>query len=523
MLDIKHSVSRHWASKSAVQLVTKLVSHGIVYILVLICLVSIVLWVTEVLSLFRLEEAGHGDSYILYDVLLFQKTGIIYRDLSEPPYLPALYSPLMYILYSLPGRVFSSQNPFVGPRLVAIAAFLACTGIIASIVRKLFPSAAVWIWGIVLPFTTESMWGWILQIRGDFPAIALSLLALRLLLSQSRWAVVLAGVCAGLALQFKIVYVAAAISGTLWLVVQKRWKDVVRFAFPAAICSVGLYLLYSLREPGMISQMLAMSPGIVNVTGNLTQVDGAVTELVMLMAVLGVASIYWPTSPQETLIGIFVVISLAVAAMMNLQVGGNVNYYFEALFGVIPIAVLGLRRLTVLARRDVLVGVMLAALLAIHFLLPRAVSVYDNLGILRHGWVVSGNTEFRQMERVLAGHRFFSATPRLALLDPRPPLMEPFMLTYMHRLGKVDPTLIVNAAFANKPDVVITYAAPHTYRGISLVDPVLRRAITASYEPYCKFGGYLFHLPKDIGPGNSPMAQELRKINCVPVSGDTDW
>jgi len=29
-----------------------------------------------------LREAGYGDSYILYDVLSFEKTGIIYRDLT---------------------------------------------------------------------------------------------------------------------------------------------------------------------------------------------------------------------------------------------------------------------------------------------------------------------------------------------------------------------------------------------------------------------------------------------------------
>ena len=42
-----------------------------------------------------LLEVGYGDSYILHDILNFEKTGRIYRTLAEAPYLPALYSPLV--------------------------------------------------------------------------------------------------------------------------------------------------------------------------------------------------------------------------------------------------------------------------------------------------------------------------------------------------------------------------------------------------------------------------------------------
>ena len=35
--------------------------------------------------------------------------------------------------------------------------------------------------------------GWVLQVRGDFPGICFELLAIRLLLSPSRWAMPMAG------------------------------------------------------------------------------------------------------------------------------------------------------------------------------------------------------------------------------------------------------------------------------------------------------------------------------------------
>ena len=61
-------------------------------------------------SLLSLNESGYGDSYVLYDVLHFQKTGTIYRDLSRPPYFAAQYSPLFYVVYSIPGRVTGATN-----------------------------------------------------------------------------------------------------------------------------------------------------------------------------------------------------------------------------------------------------------------------------------------------------------------------------------------------------------------------------------------------------------------------------
>jgi hypothetical protein len=517
------SVHSFEKSKHGFQLASKVISYAVPCVLILVVLVSITLLVHECLFLFRLDEAGYGDSYILYDVLHFQKTGIIYRDLTQPPYLPAQYSPLVYILYSLPGRLIISENPFVAPRLITITAVLLCIGVVASIVRKLIPSRLAWVCGMLLPFSIRSVWDWVLQIRGDFLGISLSLLAIRFLLSDSRWAVLLAGVCAGLAMQFKITFIAAAVTGTLWLLTERRWKDATAFAALVTISSAGLYLLYSLREPRMISQMFALSPGIRNVTGNLSLMDQAVSELVILLALLGMASIEWRTLPRETLIVLFVTISFAVAALTDMQAGGNINYYFEVLFGVTPIAVLGAFRLMDLTRRSAMLSVVLAGVLVIHFLIPRSLQLYEWIGTRNERGL--GNAELRQLEQALEGHRIFSTVPRLALLDPEPPMVEPYLLSYLHRLGKVELEPIVEPIRRNGYDVVITYEKPQTWRGVSHIDPTLRSAISSSYQPHCKFQGFLFHLPTNVERANSALVEGLGNIGCVPVTqpGETHW
>src|SRR4030095_11330773 len=46
-------------------------------------------------------------------------------------YLPAQYSPLLYRLYALPSRL-ASENIFLGPRLMALAAFSLCIAMVLS-------------------------------------------------------------------------------------------------------------------------------------------------------------------------------------------------------------------------------------------------------------------------------------------------------------------------------------------------------------------------------------------------------
>src|SRR3954454_8013880 len=41
----------------------------------------------------RVDEVGHGDNYIWYDVQRYVRSGTIYHDLAQPPYTPSIYSP----------------------------------------------------------------------------------------------------------------------------------------------------------------------------------------------------------------------------------------------------------------------------------------------------------------------------------------------------------------------------------------------------------------------------------------------
>lgn len=137
----------------------------------------------EGVGLFSLDEDGYGDSYVYHTVQTYLHIGQIYPDLSNPFELRSIYSPFLYVVLSIPLRITSREDGYVG-----------CA---AAVSLLLAPSFSVFL-------------RWPIQLRGDFLSILFALLAIRLLLSSRPWAPALAGAAAGFALQFKFTYLAAA-------------------------------------------------------------------------------------------------------------------------------------------------------------------------------------------------------------------------------------------------------------------------------------------------------------------------
>jgi hypothetical protein len=106
--------------------------------------------------------------------------------------------------------------------------------------------------------------------------------------------------------------------------------------------------------------------------------------------------------------------------------------------------------------------------------------------------------------------------PRLAVLDPDPALMEPFLLSYLQTLGKFDARPILDRVDSGEFDVLITHAHPVVYRGVPFITRDLRGAIVASYTPYCVLRDFEIYLPR-YRPEDKTLVRNLEQISCVPV------
>jgi len=353
---------------------------------------------------------------------------------------------------------------------------------------------------------------WILQIRGDFMAIACGLLAVRLLLTSIPGAVLAAGAMAGLATQFKFVYVAALVAGFIWLTLERRWRDVVRFAAAGLSTSAGVYALFLLREPALPGHVLVLRHSVKDYVGLALQLNKVFREPAFLLgAGWGLAVIVRPLKRWRLLL-IYVVLAFLIGAVADAQVGGNINYFFEVFFGVAPLAAMGvlyLRRL-----QPATAALFLAALLALNSLEPAAFAVYQSgLDARREK---NRNRDLDKLRSVLKGHHVLSTVPTVTFLSDETVVDEPFLLSHLERLGKLDINSLADRLQKQEFELVATAQEASFHRGIPHLSPTLRRPIVQAYEPYCVYRSALFFLRRH---SPSPeLAERLRSIGCAPCA-----
>jgi hypothetical protein len=468
-----------------------------------------------------LKDAGYPDSYILYDIQHFQRTGVIYRDLSQPPSQPTLYSPMLYVLLALPGSLLPIENPFVGPRVIVFAAYLLCVVVTASIAHAIIPLRSTWLWGILLGSSITSMTFWILQLRSDFLGILFALLSIRLLLSRSRWAILIAGICAGLALNFKITMIAALAAGSFWLFLNRNWRLLLLFVLAGVTTFGGLYFFFSFREPRMITQMTTFSTIIPEYRELIHHIARTLREPVTLLAVAALPIIGRRLRPWRRwkLLVLFSAISFFIAASTDVHAGGNLNYFYEFLFSATPLAVLGVFHLKANTRKWKAGGVFLAGLIGFYIVLPIVQDLLSLRERLSPSYIRTANQRVSLIREAFQGRHIFSTMPYVALFDPQPAMIEPFLFSYLQRVNKIDPTAVMNSLQREEFAAVVTPNHAGSYRGIDHISPRLRQAIITAYAPRCSLDGLLVHLPRDT-THSVDLRTKLAKIGCRPVLCD---
>jgi hypothetical protein len=365
----------------------------------------------------------------------------------------------------------------------------------------------------------STMWQWPLQIRADFPALCCSLAAIRLLLSRSPKAAIWAGTVAGLAAQFKVTFVAAGVAGMVWLATGRDWRRFWVFTLAGAATSIGLYVALALREPRMLAQMLALSPGLRDTGGALFLLGGSLSLPAFVLAVVGLLTFSSRIDRSWRLVIGFGAVAIGVGGLTCVQAGANANYYFEGLFAAVPLSVRGLIRFPRLSARRAFAGLVLLCLATIGGAPFRAVELVR----AANGPTVAQERDAHAslLAPILAPRHTLATVPWVALLDPHPSLVEPYLLSYLRRLGRTNLTPLPDELRVRAFDAVFTAATAQTWRGVPFIDTELRTAIAEAYLPYCVLGGVLVHLPALQAPEATSLAVELRGIGCRPLAPGT--
>jgi len=318
----------------------------------------------------------------------------------------------------------------------------------------------------------------------------------------------LAGACAGFATQFKFTYVAALAAGLLWLAASRRWTALAVFALGGALTSIGIYAFFVLREPRMLDNVLALRKPIVDYAGLGSIIRRTVAEPV---ALLGLATL--PFLPRRLrgrwgLVVSFVFISSCIAAITDLQAGGNVNYFFEALFGLVPLAAFAILKLR--RRNYAVAGLFLSGLLVINLSVPLGLRAFKTARSLPAA-LAEGHRKARFFRAAFQDRKVLSFVPAVTFFASEMIISDPFMTTYMERLGKVDLHPLAGRIQAQVFDLIVTPGEPVIYRGIDHVSPTLRPAIQEAYQPFCRMGDAVILVRRNSA---GPLTKRLVELGC---------
>ena len=470
----------------------------------LICVLAVV--TATLLSVGRLDDVGYPDGATLLIVREFVRSGHMYLGVHSPPYLVTLYGPLTYVLLSLPYRVAEAvgASPVVAIRLTLVAAVLMCVALIYAISRRVSgPSSVAWLC-VLFALSAPALAGWITQVRPDFFGLGFALLSLYFVLGSKEHQLPIAAiVCAGLALLFKQTFVAAPAAIFLFLLYRRRWRDAAVWSVGVGAVAVGGYLIALWREPLMLEHLAALTDPVLEYRGVPLILLGAMIVPTLPFAAIGGVVAQRQGSDAGHLVVGYCVLAWLVALATIVQVGGNINYFWEPLFASALLAGPGVGAMQRWQSRKLAVAGGVGLILLFALVLQQAFGILDG-SFSQWMYRSARQANWDSLVTIVAGKKVLSTVPAVTLLSASPEMPDPYLSTVLERRGRWSSVPVVADLDAAKYDLIIEMAQYEAifegttvwYRGIEIWSDAMRAALMRSYEPVCAFDGKHLWLPR---------------------------
>ena len=478
-----------------------------------------------VLGVMNFRDVGYPDSATLIRVGELVHSGHLYPDIRRPPYYATLYGPLTYLFLAVPYGLAHAAGvaPQVPARLAEVAALLACLLILFSISRRVFVSRPAAWWCVLFAVSTVSLASWTTQIRGDLPGVAVSFLAIYLLLrSAGRGQFIAAAVCSGLAVLVKQTFGAASIAVTCWLIWQRRFKDAAVWLLSSGVTIACGYALVIWREPLALQHLAALRHPLFDYRGEIALILDAVAQPVLPFALLGGFVVLWKRTPEALLLLMYCLTAWLVALLTAGQAGASFNYFWEPLLSSSILAGAGLYELQQRANRISAAGAALLLILLYRAFLPMLGHDYTVLRTYYREAAAypARKAKWEAFSAAVSGRRLLSTFPDVTILSAAPEVPDPFLNSALERGGTWNSAPVVAALDAGAFDLLVVGSgeaeAPRDYRGLPLWNDYIWRAVKRAYRPACAFDEMEAWTPRTAS-GKIPPA--LLAIGCVPLSG----
>jgi hypothetical protein len=449
-----------------------------------------------VIDLPRYGDIGYPDSATMIRITGFMHHGELFPPLDRPPYLVTVYGPLTYLFFGVPYAAAEvlGANPVLGMRLTHFGSVVACVSALAVLTRRFDRSALILLLAIGFAASGAPLRTWVLQLRGDFLGLFLSLSCIALCAGENTprrpWG---SAVLAGLAILTKQTFIAAPLAVVVWLLWQKQIRHAAVWA--GMVCGVVVlgYGIMLLREPDLISHVMALRDPVFEYRSGARLLFTAAMDIRALYGIAGAAVLLRAGGRAAQLIVLYWGFSWLVAAATIPQIGGNVNYFWEPWFmsSLLAAVVVGVAMRQ--ARRiPLVIGI---ALVLLHF---RAIGggVLAAQGELRNLAATRARTE--QQDRALQslalavrGYSVLSSDPLFARHSRVPVVPDPYLTSALMRMSSWDPAPVLAAVRNAEFDVVIGYDLEDLtlYRGLASWNPLRVEHGRHPYTVVCRMLG----------------------------------
>ncbi len=171
-------------------------------------------------------QVDYGEGFVL-DMLARMARGLsLYPPATQPPYVIDPYGPVGYYVLAPIVRLFGVG--FTAPRVVVFAAGICCASAVALLVHQSCGSLSIGMAFGALYLTKPVVQYWLPRLRMDFIALALSFAGLVIFAKRDRWYLAIAFFVA--AFYCKSSFVAAPAACFLCLVIERRWRLLLKFS-----------------------------------------------------------------------------------------------------------------------------------------------------------------------------------------------------------------------------------------------------------------------------------------------------
>jgi len=456
------------------------------------------------------QDIQYPECAVVFGVVNLWHGGSLYHDFHNPPFAVISYPPVFYVISAVISKLFarSIYSVYVCGRVVALSATVLTAITVAAVARRAKTTRLSQISAPLLFLGSSLLLPWGFMARVDSLMLCFTMIGLFLFIkfNRSNWQY-LAVLAFVLAIFTKQSALAAPAAAVVTLAFQRKWKESFLFAAALIFLSVACFLIGNYMTDGSMSLNIiggidapARAQSIIEVfrrsfSGLFMPIVLSALALAAFIRKKPLGFSLTATDQVIFLFGIYLLGSLALAAVSSTKLGSDRNYYLDSLLAASVLGGFGIEWLADQSRRRWLYAI-LAISLVVCVGLPDFIN--QKYEIMTSNYFVSAdNSAVLESLRPLSGDILIQDANIALRLEKPVFVTDPYHLAVMISTGRWSAEPLIKLIEQKHFQAVVlpfdldAAERPYwaSYQGLPSWDARILNAINVNYELADEKGG----------------------------------